>query len=116
MSSYLCDLIAALAVKDGAPLEIEPIDPFYLEDFTPEAGWRELPSGLLYRVEREGKGDAEKGIFDTVDHFQPFPFVTVNFTAYTPNGKGFASSYATRRAYAYQVRGQGACMHAIALL
>mmetsp|Transcript_23030 Transcript_23030/g.59946 ORF Transcript_23030/g.59946 Transcript_23030/m.59946 type:complete len:134 (+) Transcript_23030:689-1090(+) len=37
-----------------------------------------------------------------VDHFQPFPFVTVRFTAYEPSGNVFASSIATRRDYNYQ--------------
>ena len=44
-----------------------------------------------------------QGIFDSVDHFQPFPFVTVRFTAYTPDGKGFSSSMRSRRPTAYQV-------------
>ncbi|KAG1669984.1 hypothetical protein FOA52_016245 [Chlamydomonas sp. UWO 241] len=93
---------AALALRDGAPLEIEPIEPFSLEDFTSEAGWTETGSGLLWKVEREGTGDTKKGIFEAVDHFQPFPFVTVNYTAYTPDGKGFASTFASRRTWSYQ--------------
>ena len=52
---------------------------------------------------KKGEGDVKKGIFDKVDYFQPFPFVTVHYTAYTPDGKGFSSSYAERRAYSYQV-------------
>jgi hypothetical protein len=39
---------------------VEPISPFALSEFGPVEGWTELPSGLLYHVEREGRGDAEK--------------------------------------------------------
>ena len=52
---------AAIAARDSVlDTPIEPIAPFTLADLTSEAGWTELPSGLLYRIEREGKGDAEK--------------------------------------------------------
>ena len=52
---------AALAARDSVlDTPIEPIAPFSLADLTPEAGWKELPSGLLYCIDREGKGDAEK--------------------------------------------------------
>ncbi|KAK3277825.1 hypothetical protein CYMTET_14190 [Cymbomonas tetramitiformis] len=93
----------AKAVRNGAVLEIDPVEPFELEDFTTEAGWEELDSGLLYKVVKKGEGDRDKGIFDKVDHFQPFPFVTVQYTAWTPDGRGFASSYAQRRPWTYQV-------------
>ena len=53
---------------------------------------------------QKGEGDLKKGILDKVDHFQPFPFVEVQYTAYKPNGKVIASSYANRRAWSYQVR------------
>ena len=33
---------------------------------------------------RKGEGDREKGIFDKVDHFQPFPFVTVQVRTTRP--------------------------------
>mmetsp|Transcript_16914 Transcript_16914/g.47208 ORF Transcript_16914/g.47208 Transcript_16914/m.47208 type:complete len:227 (+) Transcript_16914:39-719(+) len=92
----------ALAVRDGAAVEVDPVEPFSLEDFGAEGGWTELDSGLLYKVVEEGKGDKTKGIFDRVDHFQPFPFVTVRYTAYEPSGKAFASSLAVRRDYNYQ--------------
>ena len=95
----------ALAAPDSDLPAIEPIPPFQLSDFSPEDGWKEAPSGLLFRIDKEGKGDAEKGIFDAVDHFQPFPFVTVRFTAYTPDGKSFASSSRSRRPTSYQVDG-----------
>eukprot|EP00959_Pyramimonas_sp_CCMP1952_P454543 9470062-Pyramimonas_sp.AAC.4 len=93
----------AIAVRDGPALDIEPIAPFDVEDFTPEAGWTELDSGLIYKVLKKGEGDSKAGIFDKVDYFQPFPFVTVRYSAYLPSGKGFASSYAERRDYNYQV-------------
>mmetsp|Transcript_35856 Transcript_35856/g.78282 ORF Transcript_35856/g.78282 Transcript_35856/m.78282 type:complete len:235 (+) Transcript_35856:47-751(+) len=103
--SLLASAVAnpTLAVRDGPSLDIAPIEPFSIEDFSSESGWTELDSGLLYKVLKKGEGDREAGIFDKVDYFQPFPFVTVQYTAYTPNGKGFASSYADRRAYSYQV-------------
>ena len=93
----------AHAVRDGPPLAIDPIQPFSIEDFSPEDGWTELDSGLIYKVLQKGEGDRDAGIFDKVDYFQPFPFVTVQYTAYLPSGKGFASSYAERKAYNYQV-------------
>jgi len=112
VAPHTCDLVhsslvrpciaACSAVQDGAPLPIDPIEPFSLDDFSPEAGWTESGSGVLFKILKPGEGDTKKGIFDTVDHFQPFPFVTVNFSAYTPDGKGFASTYASRRAYGYQ--------------
>eukprot|EP00873_Tetraselmis_striata_P023973 jgi/Tetstr1/444237/TSEL_032130.t1 len=92
----------ALAVLDGAPKEVGPVPAFQIEDFTPAGGWEEMGSGLLVRVLRPGEGDRAKGIFDRVDHFQPFPFVTVRFTAYEPSGNVFASTIATRRDYNYQ--------------
>jgi hypothetical protein len=92
----------------------------YLRSFSPHLGV--TPA----QVTLKGEGDREKGIFDKVDHFQPFPFVTVQvrchpldhtqppslnlnwwcglqYTAYTPDGKAFASSFIQRRAYSYQV-------------
>lgn len=75
---------------------------FAAEDFTAAAGWSELGSGLLCRVVRPGEGDKVKGIFDRVDHFQPFPFVTVRYNAYEPSGRAFASSVVARRDYSYQ--------------
>eukprot|EP00238_Polyblepharides_amylifera_P008586 CAMPEP_0196598082 /NCGR_PEP_ID=MMETSP1081-20130531/94112_1 /TAXON_ID=36882 /ORGANISM="Pyramimonas amylifera, Strain CCMP720" /LENGTH=187 /DNA_ID=CAMNT_0041923719 /DNA_START=165 /DNA_END=728 /DNA_ORIENTATION=+ len=94
---------SAMAVRDGAPVEVSSRSPFTLEDFTPEEGWTELDSGLLFKVVKEGEGDLKKGIFDKVDHFQPFPFVTVQYTAYKPNGTAFASTFADRKVWSYQV-------------
>lgn len=68
---------ALLQVKDGPPAEVAPVPAFDLESFSTGEGWTEMGSGLLYQVVRKGEGDREKGIFDKVDHFQPFPFVTV---------------------------------------
>ncbi len=113
------------AVEAAVPPEVEPIAPFSADDLTRDAGWTETGSGLLFRVDREGKGDPKKGIFDKVilvvrssrrllthllprqvDHFQPFPFVSVQYTAYTPDGKPFAGTSLSRRpSYSYQVRG-----------
>jgi hypothetical protein len=90
-------------VREGEALPIEPILSFDLEDFTEEAGWTELDSGLIYRVLRKGEGDRDAGVFEKVDYFQPFPFVTVLYTAYTPDGKGFASTASSRRPWSYQV-------------
>jgi hypothetical protein len=94
--------LPACAVRNGVLAGVDDIPPFNLSDFVPEDGWHELDSGLIFKVVKEGEGDKTKGIFDKVDHFQPFPFVTVRYAAYEPSGKAVASSISARRDYSYQ--------------
>jgi len=101
--ALMCAASPAKAVRDGPPAEVDPISPFTLDDVTEDNGWKQLDSGLAFKVTKVGAGDAAKGIFDKVEKFQPFPFVLVQYTAYKPNGKPFASTVAERRPYSYQV-------------
>lgn len=90
-------LLAPVAAQLWTPAPaVAEGEPFTMDSFSPEAGFEETESGLIFRIDRPGEGKR-------CAEYIPNPFVKLSFEGSLMNGKVFDSTAIRRKAFNMQV-------------